>query len=216
MRRLLRLFAGLALVQCGTNPTASPDGGSAMDAGPDVQTKGPLFQNAQRGDPEIGSAQQIDFGPDGILVVGDGVKSRVVAIDTGDVDPKDAATTAFAAIPDFRGKAAMALGGGVLGTDVQIVDFAVNPITKRLYVSVRRTSTSSWAIVKVQGDGTLSLLDLSDVTFASVTYAQGASIVRDIGWSKNHVVLAATKSGWTNSTVVSIPTAAATSRCECS
>ena len=194
MKRFLGLGT-LALMQCGTSQT-TPDSGAANDAGMDVAVKPSVVEGAQQGDPELGSAQQIAFGPDGVLAVGDGVKSRVVAIETQDTNDKDA--TAFPPIAGFQTRVAMALGGGAIGTDIQIADFAVNPINKRLYVAVRRTSTNSWAIVRVGGDGTLSLFDLSDVKYASVPYAQGASIVRDIGWAKGHVVLAATKSGWTS------------------
>jgi len=66
MKRLV-LVGALGLAQCGNGSSpVAPDSGTTTDSGvaDTAQPKLPI-EGAQKGDPELGSAQQITFGPTG-------------------------------------------------------------------------------------------------------------------------------------------------------
>src|SRR5438874_3490385 len=74
------------------------------------------------GNPKLQSIESISFGPDGLLLIGDGRGAQVVAVQTGDVKPLHWGKLD---ISDFKGQV-----GGLLGTDakgIEILKLAVNP-----------------------------------------------------------------------------------------
>lgn len=114
----------------------------------------------QRGAPELKSAGSLAFGPEDILFVGDTRSATVFAIATGDLEGD--ASRSRINLPDLG-----SLVSDVVGGPAAINDLAVNPATGVAFASV--TVGDEAALVKINGAGKISKLDLSNVPFASVT-----------------------------------------------
>ena len=101
------------------------------------------------GKAELRSAGPLAFGPDGVLFVGDPMGASVFALDTGDTK---AVKGAGAEISGLSAKVAALLGS----TEDQILinDMAVNPASKRAYLSVSRGRgpDATPVIVRTGGD----------------------------------------------------------------
>lgn len=125
---------------------------------------GPLFAahkwGLKEGRPDMQSAGQLAFGPDGILFVGDTRSAAVFAIDTGDAKP--AAEFAAISIENLGEKLAAALGG-----KADVRDLAVNPISGNVYLSVAKGDAP--ALVRIDGKGTISEVKLDNVPFLKAT-----------------------------------------------
>ncbi len=112
-----------------------------------------LKANFILGDPEIASVNGISFGPEGILFVGDSKNAMIYALDTKDTEKQEKGTAINMA--DFDSKVAASLG--TTADQVKITDMAVNPISKKVYLSVHTT------------DGTPVLLRLNGENLESVS-----------------------------------------------
>lgn len=113
----------------------------------------------KEGAPDIQSAGQLAFGPDGVLFIGDTKGAAVFAIDTAD---------AKAAAPKARNieKLNEALAGvSGLKAPVAVNDLAVNPLSGNVYLSVSSGADKAPAIVRIDGEGKLSLVSLANVPF---------------------------------------------------
>ena len=93
-----------------------------------------LTESLSRGNPQIRSMGTLEFGPDGVLFVGDSRGGAVFAIDTDDRTPGD--RTERFSVGDIEGKIAALLG--TTADDVMIHDMAVNPVSRNVYVTVSR------------------------------------------------------------------------------
>lgn len=98
------------------------------------------------GNPEIASINQLNFGPQGILFVGDSKNATIYALDTKDTNAKDKAEEIN--MGEVDSKIASALGTTV--EKVKITDMAVNPISKAVYFGV---STEGGIPVLLKLDG---------------------------------------------------------------
>ena len=85
------------------------------------------------GDPEIASIDQMSFGPDGVLFLGDSKKAAIYALDTKDVQSN--ATVEDIRIEGFDKKIAASLGTTV--DNIKISEMVVNPISKNIYFAVQ-------------------------------------------------------------------------------
>jgi hypothetical protein len=85
--------------------------------------------------PEIKSAGPMAFGPNGVLFVGDSIGAAVFAIDTHDIVKAHAPVSAIQ-FKDIDRQIAGMLGIGV--DQLLINDIKVNPVSKRVYISVSR------------------------------------------------------------------------------
>jgi hypothetical protein len=189
---------GQSTLDGGDESTSVGDGDGDGEASP--------LGDPQTGDPGIQSMHELDFGPAGVLVIGDGVGDRLVAVETGDTDPDDAEANAFDKIDGLSDKLAAIFGGG----GVTVEDMAVNPISKRLYVAAYQASSGYYALISFDGGGNAFMFDLSDVTYASVSYPvidTPGSIVSDIRWTDGYLVASAMKGGFTPSQLVIVPNA---------
>jgi hypothetical protein len=139
---LVAAACGLAVVLSGT---ASADG---------------LTDSLKKGTPELKSAARLAFGPDGILFIGDNTSATVFAIGTGDV--KGYATSSIK-VDKLNEKIGAMLG--VAASGIKINDLKVNPASGNLYLAIARGNLP--AIVKLDRDGKLSLVELKDVPFSS-------------------------------------------------
>ncbi len=131
-----------------------------------VFTTGPLSAahkwGLKEGRPDIQTAGQLAFGPDGILFVGDTKSAAVFAIDTQDAKPS--ADFPAVAVEKLGEKLAKAVGG-----KAEIRDLAVNPISGNVYLSLAKGDASAPALVRIDGQGTISELSLDNVAFLKAT-----------------------------------------------
>ena len=116
----------------------------------------------KEGRPDLKSAGQLAFGPDGILFVGDTKGAAIFAVDTG-----DATAVADKKSIDVEGlsKRLTTLFGG----KVEVRDLAVNPVSGKVYLSVAQGDAGDAALVRVVADGTLESLSLEKVPFLKAT-----------------------------------------------
>ena len=85
------------------------------------------------GAPALASVGPLAFGPDGVLFVGDSIGGAVWAIDTGDVTPAGDGPMELQ-----RLDAKLAELAGTTPDRIRIHDLAVNPLSRRAYLSVSR------------------------------------------------------------------------------
>lgn len=118
------------------------------------------------GDVQLKSAGQLAFGPDGVLFVGDSVAATVVAIDTADRTPAKAANIE---VKGLNQKVAAVLG--TAPDQILIADASVNPISKKVYLSVSRGRGPDAVpvILRVDGSGQITEFSLSSVKHSKVS-----------------------------------------------
>ncbi|MDX1962444.1 MAG: hypothetical protein SFX18_04780 [Pirellulales bacterium] len=123
------------------------------------------------GTPELQSAGQLAFAPDGILLVGDNRAAAIWALDTGEVDNtagKAAAAprAAQSALPptlkieDLTAVLARELK---LEQPLAINDLAVSPVTGQVYLSVASGEKALPAIVRIGAAGLPELVELQNI-----------------------------------------------------
>jgi hypothetical protein len=127
-----------------------------------------LTSSLKKGTPDLKSAGPLAFGPEGILFAGDPQGGAVFALDTGDRTPSAGGAIN---VPGIDGKVAALLGTDAKG--VQIVDLAVNPISKNAYLSVARGqgAQATPVLLKVDQSGKLSEVSLKDIPFSKASIA---------------------------------------------
>src|SRR5262249_30816586 len=165
----------------------------------------PLFKTSATGDPKLASIDVISFGPEGLLLIGDGKGARIVAVDTGDTKPQP---TLKSSVDKINEKLA-----GRLGTDakdIEVVHLSVNPASGRAYVALRRQSDKRNVILTVDGEGKIGELMLDNVTYASVSLPAGekktVTKVTDITFSGDRVLAAGQSNEEFSSKIFAIPT----------
>jgi hypothetical protein len=119
------------------------------------------------GKAELKSAGPLAFGPDGILLIGDSAAATIFAVDTGDRAP--AKNPAKVDIKGINEKIAALLG--TTADQILINDAVVNPISRRVYLSVSRGRGPDAVpvILRTDASGTLSELSLANVKHSSVS-----------------------------------------------
>jgi len=132
-----------------------------------------LTSEFEVGSPEIQTISTMDFGPQGILLIGDALGGTITAIETNDLKPNE--STEGLRIDDLQGKLAALLG--TQADNVVIHDIAVNPISQTPYLAVskaNRRELGYWRlpndvaqaslIIKVLADGTMEEFSLQQVS----------------------------------------------------
>ena len=125
-----------------------------------AQAEDDLKAKFKVGNLEIKAMNALDFGPEGILFIGDSENGKVFALDT-----KDSKANAEAA--DFNISSIDQKVAELLGTtpeNMTISDLAVNPISKSVYLAVTHTNGSS-VLVKIEDNEQMSVVDLSQASF---------------------------------------------------
>lgn len=145
------------------------------------------------GKPDIRSMSALAFGPEGVLFVGDSRGGAVFAVDLGAraaaqvKEPKP--------ITDVEGKLAALLGAKP--ADVMVHDLAVDPVSKRPYLSVSR-GRGAWnerwllandvadatVLVRFDAAGTPEVVDLASVPFAKVALPNPIDESKKVEWKK--------------------------------
>jgi hypothetical protein len=150
-------------------------------------------QQFQTGKPAIQSISTLEFGPDGVLFVGDSKAGAIFAIDTGDREPGDR-DEPFA-VRDVETKLAAKIG--TTAEDVLIHDMAVNPISRTAYISVSRSRAawdSRWklpndladavTILRIHTDDSIDEFDMSSVPYAMVSLPDPVDLNKEHQWKK--------------------------------
>lgn len=117
------------------------------------------------GKADLKSAGALAFGPEGILFVGDTAGAAIFALDTQDRTPSSAGTVDIKGINE---KVAAALGTSA--DQILINDMAVNPISKKVYLSVSRGRgpDATPVILQVDQSGKIQELSLDSVRASKV------------------------------------------------
>jgi hypothetical protein len=168
------------------------------------------------GKAELKWAGSLAFGPDAILFVGDSIGGAIYAIDTQDRTPGHAAKIDIKGINE---KIAAVLGTSA--DQILINDLAVNPISKKAYLSVSRGRGPDGipVILRVDAKGNISELAMDNVKYSSVslsdapaadlsdTRARGRRLeaITDIAYVNGSVVVAGLSNEEFSSSLRSIP-----------
>jgi hypothetical protein len=149
----------------------------------------PLVHKAVTGSPKIQAIDVIRFGPRGLLLIGDGRGSQVIAVQTGDTAPKGTLKDDIARID---AQLAGRLGAPAKG--IEILDLAVNPASGTAYLAVRKQDDKSHLILTVDGAGKIAAFPLQDVTYARLVLPAGerapVTKLTDLAWAGDRVLVA--------------------------
>ena len=124
-----------------------------------------LTDSLKQGKADIKSAGVVAFGPEGILFVGDSVAGAIFAFDTQD---RTAAQGAPVDITAINEKIAAMLG--TAADQILINDLAVNPISKKMYLTVSRGRgpSATPVILRVDNKGKIEQLSMESIGHAKV------------------------------------------------
>lgn len=146
---------------------------------------GKVLDNPAKGTAPVASINVLSFAPEGVLLVGDGSKKQIVAISTGDTKELKGD---FA---DYKGFGAEIAGRlGVKAGEVEIIDIAVNPASRRLYAAVRKQDDKSQLVVTLAPGGKVEHFSFENREFALVPLPKGVSRITDVVWAGEKLVAA--------------------------
>lgn len=149
---------------------------------------GPVISQPEKGDPAVKSINVLSFAPQGVLLIGDGTGSQIVAIETGDVSAKPKLAEA---IDGIDAKLAARLGTKADG--IEIIDVAVNPASGTPYFAVRKQDEKRNLILTVDGQGEIHEFELKDVSYARIQLKAGEDkigAITDVAWADTQIVAA--------------------------
>lgn len=161
-----------------------------------------VIQKSVKGKPEIKSINAISFAPQGVLLVGDGRGSQIVAIETGDIQK---GTGLKQKIENIDAQLAGRIGAPAQG--IEILDMAVNPVSNNAYFAVRKQDDKTYLILTVNREGTVGELELDHVTYARLPLSagkSGISLITDVAWADDRVIAAGRSSETFASKIFSI------------
>ena len=155
-----------------------------------VSAQSRIFKKTVKGTPVLMSINVISFGPNGLLLIGDGRGSQIVAIATGDTKAQKFSVKKIEAI--------VSVLAGKIGTTsdgIEILDMAVNPASKKVYFAIRKQDTKKHLILTVDGSGKVSEFQLDKVTHASLILPKGEKApvnrITDVAWAGDRVIASA-------------------------
>lgn len=141
---------------------------------------------------ELRSAGALEFGPGGVLFVGDSYGSQVVAIETNDTRaPADPAAPVYVESLDVELAALL----GTAPEEIYINDMAVNPASQNVYLSVHvgRSVDPGVAIVRYNKDGgELEPLELETFTTSKVDIPDAPAFEDELQYGQSQRILAIT------------------------
>jgi hypothetical protein len=145
---------------------------------------------AEVGTPAIKSIEAIAFGPDGLLLIGDGKGAQIVSVETGDTTPRDWTVKDIA---DIKGQLAGRIGATAKG--IEIIKLAVNPASRVAYVAVRKLDGKQDMILTISGDGKINEFSLEKVKHTVYPLSAGDSApvtkITDLTWADGRILAAA-------------------------
>jgi hypothetical protein len=148
-----------------------------------------VLDKTATGKPELKSINALGFAPEGVLLIGDGTGSQIVAVETGDTKAAGTLSEKIAGIDEkLSGKL------GTTSKGIEIIDLAVNPASGKAYLAVRKQDDKSYAILTVDGAGKIGELELDKVNYARIELVAGGkgqiSVVTDLTWADDRVIAA--------------------------
>jgi hypothetical protein len=175
----------------------------AAGTGP-AQGKVPALKGAITGTPKLQSIDVIAFGPEGLLLIGDGRGGQLIAVDTGDTTPKGSMKGAVEKIDE---KLAGRIGTTAKG--IEIVHLAVNPASGSAYFAIRKQDDKTYLILTVDGTGKIGDFVLENIKYARVALPAGEKApvdkITDVAWAEEFVLLAGRANEEFASKIFSIP-----------
>lgn len=147
-----------------------------------------VIGKSEKGAAPVSAINVISFADDGVLLIGDGAKNQIVAVETGDTKP---VTGKFADTKNFAGEIGGRLGVGA--EDVEVIDLAINPASGKLYVAVRKQDDKTFVIVRLAPGGEIEHFSLDDVTYAAVPLPEGVNKLTALVWADNRLIASARK-----------------------
>lgn len=148
-----------------------------------------VLSKTTQGQPALKRIDVIEFGPEGVLFVGDGAGAQIFAVQTND----KAGAPLPAKIPGLSARLAEKLGAKADG--IEILDFAVNPATGTACFAVRKQDDKSYVLLTLRGEE-IGLLDLRQATYARIPLPAGDTApvakITDIAWADDRLVAGAT------------------------
>ena len=168
-----------------------------------AQAEQGLLKKAAKGDPKVQSIEAIAFGPEGLLLIGDGRGAQLVAVATGDTTPQAWSKTE---VPQLQEKLAGRLGTTAKG--IEITKLAVNPASQKAYFAVRKLDDKKDLILTVDGAGKVSEFPLDNVKYARVSLVAGPKAVKtvtDVAWANDRVLVTAQADETFGSKIFTVP-----------
>ncbi|MEL6151576.1 MAG: hypothetical protein AAFR56_18255, partial [Chloroflexota bacterium] len=141
---------------------------------------------------ELQSAGALEFGPDGVLFIGDSYGAQVVAIETNDMTAPEVAE-APVLVERIDVELAALLGANPL--DIVINDMVVNPASQNIYLTVHigRTIDPGVALARfVKNTGELEILDLSAFEMTSVDLPMAPAFEEELQYGHSERILTVT------------------------
>ncbi len=135
-----------------------------------ARAESPALKNPATGNPTVKGIDVITFGPGGLLLIGDGKGSQLVAVDTGDTAKKSPFKGVIEQIDE---KLAGRLGTTAKG--IEIKHLAVNPASGVAYVAIRKQDDKRDVILTVDGAGQINDYVLENVKYVTVKLPAGES-----------------------------------------
>jgi len=170
---------------------------------PAARAHSDFLKAATTGDPQVKSIEALTFSPDGLLVIGDGKGAQVVVVDT-----THAKGTAWerTEIKDLAKELAGRVGAAANGVTIKKV--AVHPKSKTAYLAVNVKATKKDVLLTVDGSGKISEFVLDKVSHMRVplnSTGSAITLVSDVAWAKDRILVAAQANETFGSKIVSIP-----------
>ncbi len=140
------------------------------------------------GDLGLKSINVISFAPGGILLIGDGAASQILAVVTGDTKPSPSRAKT---IPDFDKQLAGHLGTTPDG--IEIIDLAVNPASGKIYVALRKQDDKSYLVATVDAANKIREFEMDKVPYARTRLSAGQvqiSRITDVAWADDRLIAA--------------------------
>jgi hypothetical protein len=178
----------------------------------------PQADSLKAGKADLKSAGALAFGPNGLLFVGDSIGGMIYALDTQDRTAPQGSQATAVEVTGLGGKIAALLG--TTADQIAVNDVAVNPTSKKAYVSVSRGLGTEAApvIVRIDTAGKIEALSLDNIRHSSVALPNPANAstggrggnprlntVTDLAFVDNSVFVAGLSNEEFSSTLRAIP-----------
>ncbi|MCE9605775.1 MAG: hypothetical protein K8U03_12845 [Planctomycetia bacterium] len=147
------------------------------------------FEKATHGKIELKSVDVLGFGPDGVLLIGDGAGASIYAVQTSEGKPTAQLSGTHAGI---NKKLAAAIGAKPDG--IEILDLAVNPISGTVYFAVRKQDDKLPIVLTVNAAGEVGLFAMDSVEYARVQLPTKNSPIKkvsDVAWVDDKLIASA-------------------------
>lgn len=139
-----------------------------------------------------------------ILLAANNTTGKIYAIDINDKDSTQATANAITGnVSNFASQIASQLGTTLSNIDIRNME--LNPLSKSLYVLVRTISTNNFTLFKATAGGnTLSIVDLSNVTYCALPFSTTGETIWDMTWGDNTLYISFSQSSGLNGKVASM------------